>query len=1783
MKVMRVSTIKYAFHSLGVVERAIIVAAYIGILAMGTVAFIAAYRQHLSSRYQLSPVASSLIGATQTSYGKKLIYEAKAGKYNYNAGYTRSDTTAGQSGAPLFTATVSAASAQNAMQITDPATQMTLGLTPGYATAAPKQDANRLIYPFTNVAAKRVQTFGRAGIKEDIVLEQNIGDKFSYDYTLDISSDLVPRIQPDGSVGVFGPDQSLLGNVTTGSQADAELLQKARTKSEKSTLLFTLPAPFVKEQGNAASQVKVAYTLAGKRLTVMATGLDRAHYPLTIDPSVYITSAADFMRGNNESNVDFDTANQIIQKGTLDGARFDSWNKIPSTQDLPSGIWGHATVVAGGYIYAIGGNDGSSNLAKVYWAQLSTSTYTITSPTPGADGVCTKWCNSTTYDLPAARLGLSAVAYNGYLYAIGGKDASCTAGNSTGLSGVCYTTYLAKVGANGEPISWTATSNITTERTFASAVAYQNHLYVTGGQSSTQTGGITGSHGSEYVSVTPDGTIGTWTDTTTAMPTALWGHTALEYNKYMYLVGGANGTTTQTTVSYMPISSNGDLAGSWNATSAFDTKRATFGGSIATIWGGYMYLDNGCTTVTATDCTQFYNTGTASQSGDTITGSGTTFTSAMDGMVMTFANGITATLKWDTTRSPSATTIYATNDSQTVSSQAYTIDMNDLSPQLASLNGDGTLSAWRTINLDAGQYYMTGSASEATGTTDGVLTGTGSPTWTTAMIGRTLSWAGGQAADTISGWVSATSLLASGNVTVSSRTYTITKGVYYTGGKACQSTSTSSCGGSAGTEVFGANTNWTSDMVGMTITFSTGATAIISAVNSATSLTTTGFSQLVATSAYVIRNTHHRLFNTGFIAWRNTLYTVGGCSLMNGSGGCTTVTSENQYGHINNDGDVSENRAETTLPTAGTGSGTTTVGRWSQGVVVNNGFIYNVGGCGASPCTANGNTNANTAYAAIGSDGTITVNGISGCAGGAATWCIVATQVMAGTIGGAAFGITVYNNTIYIAGGVQITVGLKNAIWYLPLNADGSPSGTFTSATGTFTTAVEYPFVFARASQTAGQGNLYILGGCTGTTNLGCSGYQVSVYKCTITNSTRLVSGCTTTGQLQLPAGHGIAISANAVYGNYIYLCGGADATGAAQTDTCYYAQLDSTNNIVAAPSQAAWVTTTAHLPEVRRRTSGFAANGYMYVFGGHDGSLNGGTGTTLNDVVFAKINPTTGDLTGHAVSGTFDTSNVRVTARWNLGVVAANGYAYAVGGCTSGGPPTSCAAGSGGMNGAVESMQVYNNYSGSPQAYSTATNNTGADGIGGRAVVNGGYIYYAGGCTSLACGAGTDTTSVYYAQISSDGDIGTWATTTAMGTKRAYFGLTAYGGYMYAIGGSNQTTTALATTEHAYICDGTATGGCTAGGGNIGKLGTWSADTSMGATFERADFGFSMFNGYVYVVGGTNNAGTLQNTVFHALLGAGSIGTWTTSDTAFTQIRSGSVLVAYGQTLYLMGGYDGANYLLDTQYVNITGTGAIGTWAFGTSLPQAVRQGAGFAANGYLYVFGGRSAASTCTTNTYVAPITGYAPGSSSRFGIGSWSQTVVAFSDARFGEAAAYGSGKTYILGGGCSALVGTGTGTTANRAFYSTLQNQPQIANYSIEIDTDTNVFPAKWLMNGVDNGTGAQWNFNYQSSTTANNVWGINTNAGTVTLGTPGTYNPLDGSSNNTNTAACACGAEYFFLHVNVDASQAFGFPEDVTRGPTIADITLEFSSDPSKRLHHGKTFTGGQLQPLETPF
>ena len=70
---------------------------------------------------------------------------------------------------------------------------------------------------------------------------------------------------------------------------------------------------------------------------------------------------------------------------------------------------------------------------------------------------------------------------------------------------------------------------------------------------------------------------------------------------------------------------------------------------------------------------------------------------------------------------------------------------------------------------------------------------------------------------------------------------------------------------------------------------------------------------------------------------------------------------------------------------------------------------------------------------------------------------------------------------------------------------------------------------------------------------------------------------------------------------------------------------------------------------------------------------------------------------------------------------------------------------------------------------------------------------------------------------------------------------------------------------------------------------------------------------------------------------------------------RSGNAVVAYANNLYSFAGHDGTNYLNDSQFTQINSDGTIDAWTYGTSLPGRLRQAEGFAANGFMYLFGGR------------------------------------------------------------------------------------------------------------------------------------------------------------------------------------------------------------------------------------
>lgn len=230
-------------------------------------------------------------------------------------------------------------------------------------------------------------------------------------------------------------------------------------------------------------------------------------------------------------------------------------------------------VAANGYLYYIGGNDNNSGntISTVEYAKIN------------ADGTIGTWASTTSLNdgSNAPRRQFKAVAMNGFLYVIGGRDAS----NATKT-----TAMYAKLNSDGTVGSWKTTTALPSARFGAGTFAYNGYMYVMGGFNSSvaQTNTI------YYAKVNPDGTLGSWTTNAINIDDSLGnikGTTVA--NGYVYIPGGysvaAAGTAND--LRHAKLNSDGSV-GSW-------TNQGTWlGGNgdddfLSYVSNGYLYVVGG--------------------------------------------------------------------------------------------------------------------------------------------------------------------------------------------------------------------------------------------------------------------------------------------------------------------------------------------------------------------------------------------------------------------------------------------------------------------------------------------------------------------------------------------------------------------------------------------------------------------------------------------------------------------------------------------------------------------------------------------------------------------------------------------------------------------------------------------------------------------------------------------------------------------------------------------------------------------------------------------------------------------------------------------------------------------------------------------------------------------------------------------------------------------------------------------------------------------------------------
>jgi hypothetical protein len=1477
-----------------------LVCVLLALLLLGTIFYEAFNAQFKSLQYKLSPKAEALIGKSNDQYAEKLQFDQKSQVYQYNQGYkVSSGDIAGQTSGPKFSATFND-DPNKGVQITDPQYGTSITIKPKFRLESPRKEVNRLVYPLFGKEAAKVLTLRAGSMKEDIVLEKSYGDSMKFDYELVLPKELESRVESDGSLGFYGPDNTaLLGNVTTSNDQDAQLLDKARTNAKKTKLIFSMPAPYIKEFAVKVPKKTAKFELNGNILTLKAEQLNNLRYPISIDPSVYIETAAKLMRGNNETNTDFDVDNELVQKSQTTGARIDAWS---STNNLSNPTWGQGTAVAGGFIYSAGGVVGSAVNTVTYYSAGTTSwsvpagVTSITIQTWGAGGGGGTNNGSGSGGNGGGggyAKGVVTVTPGDSISIAVGSGGAKAAGNLSGGKGGGYTavtntttaTLLMKAGGGGGGGGGRGSGNggaggagggasgIIGSNGSGTSPGGRGGPGLAGSAGAGGTAGTGGAAGAAGAADAGGNAAGGATCATAGSGTGGAGGTG----------GGGSGGAITSTCANGGGGGGGRYGGGGGGSTTTNNRGGGGGG------GGSDYVTGSSQVETAGSGTAPGNSGDSNRNGAGTGGTGgstSTATNGADGGVVitytTSGTGITDSLHWAKFNT-STNAIESPNPgtgacSGWCTNSAYNLpaSLKDLSlvayngflyaiggansggtPQttvyIAKIGANGEPQLWHPSGGTPVYWYTDTALSAARSKFAAVAYNNklyilgGLTTSSTLLSSNTVQYATINPMGTLSTWTSTgMSALSSARYGLAAQIYNDT--IYVIGGDATFTGSPITTVEYAKLNSDGTMNSWvttsslaTSGRLTMGGSFSAILSGYIYVGGGCTAVNGSGYCTSIASDVQLasinadgslsewntILNLSNSRIGHTLIAWQGGLYRLGGCRAQDPStGSCTDTVLDVDYGVVNEDGEastVATSVASGASPCSG-GSPyscdlpSASVGKMLNASVILNGYLYIMGGCTNNACTT---YSSGITYQAIGSDGTLQKP--SSCSGSYTDSYCVSSVSLPNALGAPATAI--FNGRIYIIGGFPSITNIS----YTAVNSDGS-LGAFSNTDTTSIGAedVSYPFAYARAnpaSAGSNPGNLYIIGGCTGATGIGCSTYTEGVYKCNI-NTSGVPSGCTTTGQLQIgtatgASGVGLGAFAGAVYANYIYLMGGL-APGITDLTTVRYAKFDNSNNIVTVGS--GWVESPNQILVGRRRGAGFGYNGHLYVLGGYDGT------DALADIEFARIEVSDGSI------GAFSASSVSINKRWGLTAPVSNSYAYVIGGCIAGAAPSSCSN----RTNSIQTFQIYNNDSGTVKSYTAASDDTFAtstDRWGAGAAIYNGYIYVAGGCTSATDCTAT-TSNVQKASIStSDGSIGSWTDTTAsLPAARAWGKLVVAGGTLYWIGGRDNAGFRYTTVYY--------------GTPSSGDVTSWST-ASNGLPLAKERFGVAVWNDRIYVLGG--------------------------------------------------------------------------------------------------------------------------------------------------------------------------------------------------------------------------------------------------------------------------------------------------------------------------------------------
>jgi hypothetical protein len=308
-----------------------------------------------------------------------------------------------------------------------------------------------------------------------------------------------------------------------------------------------------------------------------------------------------------------------------------------------------------------------------------------------------------------------------------------------------------------------------------------------------------------------------------------------------------------------------------------------------------------------------------------------------------------------------------------------------------------------------------------------------------------------------------------------------------------------------------------------------------------------------------------------------------------------------------------------------------------------------------------------------------------------------------------------------------------------------------------------------------------------------------------------------------------------------------------------------------------------------------------------------------------------------------------------------------------------------------------------------------------------------------------------------SAGEINAFSTGTSLPQPRDSYATTTANGYIYVIGGENSadsTSVMKKTVYYAKLNPDGSVGAWKCQGQNITSgandyCGTTPTNSNTLAT-QMASTQAVVYNGFIYLIGGTTDNATPSSVVQYAKLNTdGSTGSWSTT-TSLNTPRFGISAAALNGYIVAVGGWAGAAQT-NTQMAKIRADGSLGTWSDNNS-DSNIYGGAGIkdaavaVANNYMYIAGGHAGSSTYRDKVYASHIN--ADGTRSAWTqVGNLSSSTAFAAQVLSAGVSGMASANAYVANGYFYFMGGyMGSNNASSATYYAKINGDGTLSNFT-----------------------------------------------------------------------------------------------------------------------------------------